>query len=70
MAAVTICSDFGAQETIFGTQMQPKPCLELEHTWLGLKPSQNPWDLVSGPNEARVLDVSSQKEFGERQNDR
>ena len=27
---------------------------------LGLKPSQNPWYLVSGPNEAQVLDVSSQ----------
>ena len=58
------------KETIFGTQIQRKPCLELEPTWLGLKPSQNPWYLVSGPNEVRVLDVSSQKEFGERQNDR
>ena len=27
-------------------------------------------DLVLGPNEAQVLDVSSQKEFSERQNDR
>ena len=27
-------------------------------------------DLVSGPNEAQVLDVSSQKEFSERQSDR
>ena len=26
--------------------------------------------LVSGPNEAQVLDVSSQKEFSERQSDR
>ena len=44
--------------------------LPTELTWLELKPSQNPWYLVSGPNEVRVLDVSSQKEFGERQNDR
>ena len=42
----------------------------LEPTWLGLKPSQNPWYLVSGPNEAQVLDVSSQKEFSERQSGR
>ena len=27
-------------------------------------------DLVLGPNEAQVLDVSSQKEFSERQSDR
>ena len=54
------------KETIFGTQIQPKPCLELKYTWLGLKPSQNPWYLVSGPNEARVIDVSSQKEFGKK----
>ena len=27
-------------------------------------------DLVSGPNEAQVPDVSSQKEFSERQSDR
>ena len=27
-------------------------------------------DLVSGPNEAQVLDISSQKEFSERQSDR
>ena len=40
--------------------------LELEPTWLGLKPSQNPLYLVSSPNEARVLDVSSQTEFCER----
>ena len=37
---------------------------------LGLKPSQNPWYLVSGPNEAQVLDVSLQKEVSERQSDR
>ena len=37
---------------------------------LGLKPNQNPQYLVSGPNEAQVLDVSSQKEFSEKQNDR
>ena len=27
-------------------------------------------DLVTGPNEAQVLDISSQKEFSERQSDR
>ena len=27
-------------------------------------------DLASGPNEAQVLDVSSQREFSERQSDR
>ena len=37
--------------------------LELELTWLGLKPSQNAWYLVSGPNGAQVLDVSLQKEL-------
>ena len=37
--------------------------LELELTWLGLKPSQNSWYLVSGPNGAQVLDVSLQKEL-------
>ena len=35
--------------------------LGLEPPWLGLEPSQNPQYLVSGPNEAQVLDVSSQK---------
>ena len=44
--------------------------LPTELTWLELKPSQNPWYLVSGPNEAQVLDVSSQKEFSGRQSDR
>ena len=44
--------------------------LELESTWLELKPSQNPPYLVSGPNEARVLYVSLQTEFSERQNNR
>ena len=33
--------------------------------WLELKPSQNPQYLVSGPNLAQVLDVSSQKEFSD-----
>ena len=33
---------------------------------LAHEPSQNPRYLVSGPNEAHVLDVSSQKEFSER----
>ena len=38
-------------------------------TWthmLVFKPSQNPRNLVSGPNETQVLDVSSQKEFHAR----
>ena len=61
---------FGTQTHVAGTQIQPKPCLGLEPTWLGLKPSQNSWYLVLGPNEAQVLDVSSQKEFSERQSDR
>ena len=34
---------------------------------LGLEPSQNAWYLVLGPNEAQGLNVSSQKEFSERQ---
>ena len=41
------------------TGTQPKPGLPTEIT-----------DLVSGPNEAQALDVSSQKEFSERQSDR
>ena len=53
-----------------GTQTQPKPSLGVEPMGLGLKPSQNPWYLVSGANEAQILDVSSQKEFSERQSDR
>ena len=44
-----------------GTQIQPKPCLGLEPIWVGLKFSYNPWYLVSGPNEAQVLNVLSQK---------
>ena len=53
-----------------GTETESKPYLGLEPTWLGLKPSQNPQCLVSGPNETRVLDVSWQKELSERQSDR
>ena len=44
--------------------------LGLEPMWLGLKPSQKPQYLVSGPNEAHGLDISLQKEFSERQSDR
>ena len=44
--------------------------LGFEPTQLALEPSQNPQDLVSGPNGAQVLDVSSQIEFNERQSDR
>ena len=54
---------------VAGTQTQSKPCLGLKPTWRGLEPSQNPQYLVSGPNEAQVLDVSSQKEFSEMQCD-
>ena len=32
----------------------------------GLEPGQNPWCLISGPNEAQVLDVSLKKELIER----
>ena len=53
-----------------GNRTQQKPCLGLEPTWLGLKPSRNPQYLASGPNEAQVLNVSSQKEFSERPSDR
>ena len=37
---------------------------------VGTQPSQNPWFVVSGRSEVQVLDVSSQKEFSERQNGR
>ena len=50
-----------------GTQTQPKPAWDLNARGWELKPSQNPLYLVSEPNEAQVLDVSSQKEFSERQ---
>ena len=53
-----------------GTRSQPKSSLKLEPTWLGLKPSQNPGYLFSGPNKAQVLGVSLQKEFSEKQSDR
>ena len=43
---------------------------EIVYLELGLKPSQNPQPLVSGPNVAQVLDASSLKEFSERQSDR
>ena len=63
-------TQFGIQTHVAGTPTQPKRCLGLEPMWLGLKPSQNPWYLVSEPNEAQVLKVSSQKEFSKRQSDR
>ena len=62
--------DSNSAKTLLGTWTQSKPSLGLEPTWLGLKPSQNQWYLVLGPNKAQVLDVSSQKEFSERQSDR
>ena len=40
--------------------------LGLEHVCEDSNP-QNPWYLVSGPNEAQVLYASLQKEFSERQ---
>ena len=43
--------------------------LGLEPMCMGLKPSQNPWYLVSD-NEAQILDVSWQKEFSERESDK
>ena len=53
----------------------PKPSLEVKPRWLGLEGGQNSLSceiihLVSGPNEAQALDVSSQKEFSERQSGR
>ena len=42
----------------------------LELMWLGLESSQNPWYLVSELNKVQVLNISSQKEFSERQSDR
>ena len=44
--------------------------MRLDPTVARLKLSQNPQYLVSGPNEAQVFDVSFQREFSERQNDR
>ena len=44
--------------------------LRLKPMWLGLKPSQNPQYLVSGPNVAQVLDALLLKEFSERQSNR
>ena len=43
--------------------------LGIEPTWQGLEPGQHPQNLLSGPSEAQVLGVSSQKEFSERQSD-
>ena len=34
--------------------------------WLELKPGQNLWYLVSGPSEAQIFNISSQKEFSEK----
>ena len=39
-------SDWGLK-LCAGTWTQPKPCLEIKHTWLRYKSSQNPWYLVS-----------------------
>ena len=44
--------------------------LPTELTWLELKPSQNPWYLVSGPNEAQVLDILLKKKLSERRSNR
>ena len=56
----------GTQTHITRTWTWLKSCLGLEPMWLELKPSQNPWYLVSGPNEAQIFDISSQKEFSEK----
>ena len=65
-----ILSSFWNHLPQIGTWTQPKPSFGLEAMWVGLKSSQNPQYLVSGPSEAQVLDVLSQKEFSERQSDR
>ena len=56
----------GTQTHITRTWTWLKSCLGLEPMWLELKPSQKPWYLVSGPNEAQIFDISSQKEFSEK----
>ena len=43
-----------------------RECCETIYLTLGLKSSPNPQYLVSGLNEAQVLDVLLQKEFSER----
>ena len=53
-------SQFRTYIHMVGTQTQSKPFLGLASTWLGLKPSQNPQYLVSGPNEAQVPDEFSE----------
>ena len=59
----------GLEPTQPGLEPSQNPDWELEPTWLALEPGQNgqvipPTEithLVSGLNEAQVLDVSSQK---------
>ena len=55
---------------LFTADWDSNPLAGTQAHVLGLKPSQNPWYLVSGPNEAQVLDVSLLKEFSDRQSDR
>ena len=54
-------TQFGTHNHVAGNQIQPKPTV-FQLTEIT--------DLVSRPNEALVLDVLSQKELSERQNDR
>ena len=56
----------GLEPTWLGLKPSQNPAWDLKPTWLGLEPSPNPQCLVSGPNEAWVLDVSSQKEFKDK----
>ena len=45
-----------------GKNMLRNPILQLlSSSLLGREPSQNPWCLILGPNEAQALDVSLQK---------
>ena len=56
-----MCWDTNPPKTLLGTWTHMAGTQE---------PSNNSQYLVSGPNKAQVLDVSSQKEFSERQRDR
>jgi len=57
-----MCQDLNLAKTQLGTN----PCGQAKTYGVAIEITH----LVSGPNEAQVLDVSSQKEFSERQSDR
>ena len=63
-------SSLGLEPTWLGLKPSQNPAWDLKPLWLGLEPSPKPQCLVSGPSEAWVLDLSSQKEFNQRQSDR